>query len=325
MTKRVYFDSNHWIKLAQVAKGKERDTGYKKIYEKIRNLSDSSAVTFPTSFANVYELAKHHNPKKREEMIDLIVDISKGWFLQPVTLFFKKEIENAIMHLLGKDSIHDINHEIVQKGISYFAGLDFDHLVKGTNMSVNFMDREKTRFDEFNEDLDIIKKRLKDLQSKVVWDDSYSKQIIAKQEKNRQNRQRLNKNVRKRFAEASSIDNLVLSHMTKFILDNEIPQSKIHSKLHDIHSMRKFIEDMPALNVFSKLVYARDEVSPERSIHENDSWDFIHFSGAIPYCDVLVAEKMFAGLSKRNNLGEKYDCVILTNLLDLQEIEFFNF
>jgi hypothetical protein len=47
--------------------------------------------------------------------------------------------------------------------------------------------------------------------------------------------------------------------------------------------MRSFMEDMPALNVFCKLSFARDEVSPQRKIQSSDHWDLVHFSGATPY------------------------------------------
>ena len=104
MTKRVYLDTNHWIKLAQIANGKENDPGYKKIYEKIRLFSNSGEIIFPISMFHIHELVKYPNQKKREDVIDLLVDISKGWFLQPVTLFFDKEIENAIRHRLKQDS-----------------------------------------------------------------------------------------------------------------------------------------------------------------------------------------------------------------------------
>jgi len=326
MIKRVYLDTNHWIKLAQIANGKENDPEYKKIYEKIRQLSDSGTVIFPISMASVHEFASHSDQKKREEMIDLLVDISKGWFLQPVTLFFEKEIENAIMHRIKKDYLYDINQEIVQKGLSYFAGLDFEQFMKNKNPPPEFMDKLRSSFKEFNEDLETIRMNLKDPKIVKISLDALqaNQELILILEKNRKKRRELDKSLRKRFSEASSICDLVVPHMSRFVLSNNIPPKDVLDSSQNLDVIRAFVEDMPALNVFCKLAYARDEVSPERPIRTNDHWDLVHFSGAIPYCDVLVTEKMFAGLSKQLKLDEKYNCIILTNLKDLHKIEFFN-
>lgn len=324
MTKRVYLDSNHWIKLVQIAKGKETDLDYKKIYEEIRHRSDSNATIFPISMATVYDFTRQYCPEKRAEIIDLIVDISKGWFLQPVTLFFEKEIENAIMHRLNRESVHNISHEILQKGISYYVGSNFEQFIRNKNMSSKLMCKLKINFKKINEDLDVIKNHLKDPKLIKLNLDilHYHQEKIIEMERNRKNRRELDKTLRKRFCEASSIIDLVGPHLTKFITYNKIPLKKICSPSQNMESMQKFVEDMPSLNVFSKLINARDEISPERPIKTNDLWDVIHFSGAIPYCDILVAEKMFAALSKRNKLDIKYNCVILTDLKNLQRIEF---
>ena len=321
MIKRVYLDSNHWIKLGQIAKGKETDPDYKKIYQKIRNHSDLGITIFPMSMANVYDFTRQHDQKKREELIDLMVDISKGWFLQPVTLFFEKEIENAIMRRLNKDTIHDIGHEIVQKGLSYYAGLDFEQFLKDKNPPAEFMNILRASFKGFNENLDIIKKNLKDPELvKHGLNSLHSYQeLIIELERNRENRRSMDKSLRKRFCEASSMIDLVIPHMARFMIDNKIPQEILFPS-QSRESLQKFIEDMPSLNVFSKLIIAMYEISPERPIETNDLWDVIHFSGAIPYCDVLVAEKMFAASSKRDKLDTKYDCIVLTDLRDLQRI-----
>ena len=290
MTKRIYLDTNHWIKIAQIANGKENDPGYKKIYKKIKLFSDSGKIIFPISMAHVHELATHSNQKKREEMIDLLVDVSKGWFLQPVTLFFEKEIENAIRHRIKQDSLHDINQEIVQKGLSYFAGLDFDQFMKDKNPPPEFMDKLRSSFKEFNEDLETIRNNLKDPQVVKISLDALqaNQELIVDLEKNRRKRRGSDKSRRKRFSEASSICDLVVPHMSKFILSNNIPPKDVLDYSQNSDIIQAFVEDMPALNVFCKLSYARDEVSPERPIKTNDHWDLVHFSGAIPYCDVLV-------------------------------------
>ncbi len=325
MIKRVYLDTNHWIKLAQIVSGKENDPEYKKIYEKIILLSDSEKIIFPISASHVHELTKHHNQEKREEIIDLLVDISKGWFLQPIDLFFDKEIENAIMHRLKQDSLHDINNEVLKKGLSYFCGMDFDKFIKTKNPPLEWMDILRTSFKDFNENLEVIKRNLKDPKIAKTSIDSLSAnhKLIYLLERNRENKRKMSKDIRKRFSEASVMIDCVVPHMVKFLYTNQISIEDVLSS-QTIEEMRSFMDDMPALNVFFRLTYARDEVSPQRKIQPSDIWDINHFAGAIPYCDVLVTEKMFAGLSKAARLDKKYNCIILTDLRDLQKMKPFD-
>lgn len=325
MTKRVYLDSNQWIKLSRISTGKETDPEYKKIYHKICSLSDSEQVIFPISMSHIHELTTHPNQQKREKMIDLLVDISKGWFLQPVDLFFDKEIENAIRRKLKQAPKYDIKNEIIKKGLSYFAGMDFEKFIKTKNPPLWMMDILRISFKDFNEDIEVIRRNLKDPAIVKTSLDALkaASELNLKLEKNRENRNKLAKDLRKRFFQVDSIRDLIIPRIAEFVYVNGLDSTDVFSSSTSSKEISSFVEDMPALNVFIKLVYERDEVSPQRKIQPSDHWDLVHFSGAIPYCDVLVTEKMFAGLSKKNNLDKKYNCIILTDLKELQDLEFF--
>ncbi|QLH06007.1 hypothetical protein [Nitrosopumilus ureiphilus] len=76
-------------------------------------------------------MLKNKKTKQRNDVIDCIVDISKGWILKSHTLFHKKEIENAVLIKIGKKPIHDIKSQIIDKGISYTAGDEY-HITSST-------------------------------------------------------------------------------------------------------------------------------------------------------------------------------------------------
>lgn len=46
-----------------------------------------------------------------------------------------------------------------------------------------------------------------------------------------------------------------------------------------------------------------------------------HLAGAIPYCDIVVTDKMFACLSTNKKLDQIYNCKILDDLALLSNIE----
>ena len=111
----------------------------------------------------------------------------------------------------------------------------------------------------------------------------------------------------------------VIPHLSVFWLSKKITRDKI-SFLKDEEKMSIFRKHLNSFNVFSILCLERD-FSVEKEISSNDAYDMVHLSGAIPYCDVVVTDKMFAHISIHKKLDKMYDCVILDDLASLAQIE----
>ena len=79
------------------------------------------------------------------------------------------------------------------------------------------------------------------------------------------------------------------------------------------------LESVPTLDVLVTLETERDENLP-RKPHENDLADLAALSVAIPYCDIVVTEKHWANVAKRNKLNRKYDTCILTDVRELETV-----
>jgi len=71
------------------------------------------------------DFLKNTNKNQRDVLIDIMIDISKGWVMKPFLVFREKEIENAALCLLGLSPIHDIKSQIIGKGIPYIAGEEY--------------------------------------------------------------------------------------------------------------------------------------------------------------------------------------------------------
>ena len=130
MIKRIYLDTNHWIKLAQISNGKENDPEYKKIFNAIKELTQSDEIRILFSAFTLNEIWKHHDIERQNELIDLILDISKLWVLKPSTLFAEKEIENAASFVLENKYVHDIYSEIVGRGLGDIFDVSFEYMLK---------------------------------------------------------------------------------------------------------------------------------------------------------------------------------------------------
>lgn len=331
----IYLDTNHWIKLGQIASGKINDTKYKKIYDKIIHLSKSGEVIFPASMFVIHELVKYHDQTKRETMLDLVVDISQGHFIEPVNLFHDKEIENAVMHRLKKDSIHNIQKEIIQKGLNHFAGIDLKKIFAKIDAKIpdtvphEVIDEAKEGMTKDNEDLEKIKEYLKKPEIKEI---SYNaligiNKLIPKLEKLREERieklKKIDKNERKIILEGLLVLDIIEPLISKYLFKNNIPHIDVIPPSIGLEGMRALVDDMPSLSTFVKLVIQR-YLNPERKIKSNDHWDLANFSGAIPYCDIFITEKMFAHMAKTENLDQKYGCKLFTDLLELDQLDIFS-
>ncbi len=78
-----------------------------------------------------------------------------------------------------------------------------------------------------------------------------------------------------------------------------------------------FWESIPTIHVEMTLESERDE-QRSRDIQLNDVIDVSFLSVAIPYCDIVITERFWVDLAKRNHLDQRYGTILLTNFADLE-------
>ena len=328
--KRIYLDTNQWIKFGQISNGKESDPEYKKIFIAIKELTKHDKIRVLFSAFTLNEIWKYHKVKQQDELIDLILDISKLWVLKPYNFFKEKEIENAASFVLESKYIHDIHSEILGRGVGDIFGVSFEyivqnsprieHLIKNNHRGLSY-DFFKKDFQKFNEDMEIIKKNLKSLQARKLSQkiSDESKKHLDNMEEYRFKNSKMNKDLFSRYSQARALVDGAIPHLVVFMHSNKITADQLFSP-NGKEKMELFNKHLNSMNVLSILVLERD-FSSEKQIISNDAYDMAHLSGAIPYCDVIVTEKMFAHISRKKKLDVIYDCDILDDLRLLSQIE----
>ena len=329
MYKRIYLDTNHWIKLFKIEQGKENDEQLKKIFIAIKKLTKSDEIRVLFSAFTLHEIWKYSDKQKQDKFIDLLIDISKGFVLKPHHFFKNKEIENAASFVLEQKYIHDIHSEILGKGLADIYDLSFEEMNKRNPIKWNLLknnpyglteDFFKKDFQKFNEDIEIIKKNLKSKERENV-----TNKIVKKSnndldlEENRFKNSKLSKDLFSRYMQARDLVDTVVPHLAIFLHSKKITSDQLFTP-NTNEKMSLFKKHLNSFNVFSILCLERD-FSVEKEITPNDAFDMAHLSGAIPYCDVVVTDKMFARISKQKKLEEMYDCIILDDLRMLSQIE----
>lgn len=332
---RIYLDTNHWVTLLKISQGVEKNEKLKKIFHTIKELTQSDKIRVLYSAFTLNEIWKYHAIEEQHKLIDLILDVSQQWVLKPHNLFHKKEIENAANFVLKGEYLHNLNTEIVGKGLAAIFDNSFDYMNKKNplkwallknnpyGLSEDFFRKD---FQRYSEDLENTKHTLKDeglqeLHNKIFEE---NKKLLENIEDNRQKNSTMDKGLFSRYSLARSLTDFVFPHLSVFMLSKGIkpeqlfgkdPTSKIAKEKMDL-----FTKHLNSMNVMSVLVLARD-LTTQKEISPNDAYDIAHLSGAIPYCDVVVTDKMAARISKQKKLDEMYDCVILDHLEDLSQVE----
>lgn len=330
MTKRIYLDTNHWITLAKIASGKEDDPEYKKIFHAIKELTKTDEIRVLFSAFTLQEIRKYHKIDEQHKLIDLILDISKSWVLKPHNLFTEKEIENAASFVLEKKYIHDIHSEILGRGAADIFGMSFEsflqdhpaieYLIKNNTKGLSY-DFFKKDFQKMNEDVENIKKYLKSDEMKKVAKESFdeSKKHLENMEETRFKNSGMKKDLFSRYSQARALCDAAVPHLAVFMQSKKIAAEQLFST-NGKERIKIFNKHLNSLNVLSILALERDFRS-EKEIISNDVYDMAHLSGAIPYCDIVVTEKMFAHISRQKKLDEMYNCEILDDLRLLSQIE----
>ena len=93
----------------------------------------------------------------------------------------------------------------------------------------------------------------------------------------------------------------------------QLMPDKIASSADQLTSL---LFDIPSRHVDYELQRLRHE-DPEIRRDRGDLDDLAALSVAVPYCDVVVTEKMWTHLIKRSNLSGKYNTLVLRRLDDL--------
>ena len=318
MTQRIYLDTNHWIKLLTIKQGRENDNQLKEFFVTLKELTQSNKICVLFSIFTLLEIYRYHNKIKQNELIDLMLDVSKSRVLKPYNIFHKKEIEDATAYVAQHQHIHDIRSEILGRGLDVF-GLSFEDFfarnpILSSQINVGDYESLKKYYHTLSENSEVVKQVLKDPSATIMAQKSLEdcKSIINDMNKHRAQNSAMSNDLFFRYSKARYLISLELP-LVRFMMSKGITVQQIFSSKEKTELFSKHLN---SLNVNFVLTLERD-VGTKKQFSHNDFFDIAHLSGSIPYCDVVVTDGMFAHLCKRKKLNKTYDCCIFSDLKSL--------
>jgi len=320
MSKIVYLDQNHWIHLLRANLGKNIDKQTIEVLKKVRKTSENNTAIFPISNQHLIETYKKKNPKKRDEMLDFMVDISKGYAIVWYLAIQNFEIRQALLKKVGLP-FQDPKEFVIGQGIPYIMGKKPS--IRGKNgKKTNMPKMLQKKVIENIYSIETFKTCIKNhdyinaVRDHIKTEEDLVKRIEECIKKDKEFIK--DKRLRKKYTFLRLSKDIIVPEMVKFSKELCYDHQEVMPWGVSEKWVYDFLEDMRSIYTSWVLTFRRD-VQCNGKIKRSDIHDISALCMAIPYCDIVVTEKMWAYLVKKERLDQLYDTVILDSLNELND------
>jgi hypothetical protein len=307
----VYLDQNAWIALARGAWDKSAHPAeHEALVTLIAGIKQNGLIV-PLSFANLYETMKVNIPDRRLNLARVQAVISEGRVFRGRRRILADTLRDylAARFDLARTPAADrwfLSDLWLEAAADYSPEL-YDFQVSGRVLRYIRDNPVQTLLDylAFTDD---------DIRAEAVRRYSAgSADLVAAIERRRAIASGLSFALRKRAYGARMIID-----ECDFILETGRSLGLPWSDIRDVGSqlVRRFTVDIPLFDVERELVVRLEDQN--RPIHENDLRDLSAFTTALPFADVMIAEKPFVNLARQARLDVRYGTAMLTSVFDLK-------
>jgi hypothetical protein len=314
--KLLCLDQNKWIDLARAHYGRGGGAPFRAALDAVRGAIATGTLVVPVLGANLYEVAEPKDGGRRERLARFMVELSENHSLVNHQVVLHWELRRALLELfLRQSAVPPIRPALLRFGMFAAAmgkepvittgELATDALVEDAMYDpelaiaaiVQFMDREGIR----------------DLRAK----DEHATQIvegIRRIDAHLGIEERRMLEMRTLLAEGSAARKL-----DEVIHDLVVDGDAFRAWLQEPGRLRAFTDAVPSIEVPTMLMLHRDANKNHRS-HPNDAKDFSFLKLAIPYANIVVAEKSWTHFAVASGLADKYGTRLSTDTAALPDL-----
>lgn len=306
--KIIYLDQNAWSNLAKDDKA----------IAILQAMVNSGKTIFPLSIVHLQETIKIADNSKRLELASLMVNLSNQYcFLPYVDKVIAKETKYEILRLYGYQppSVLDF---VLGKGICHLLGVKPTIVprpgakVRGEpppevrKKMMNYIESPQAMLDAF--------RLLPNLDKKTR---QRYEETVAQMENNRKNLLKIaNKSAQRKFVYADFMIDVVGPFVAKTLEELNPPKELVFFKDWGKQEFDNFINHIPTAFTLFNLVIKRDQ-QLRRPIQANDIPDVWALSLAIPYCDIVVTEKLWTSITmQETNVAAQCDTIIIKTIAE---------
>ena len=300
----IYLDQNKWIELARARHRSDASSDDKANLHSIEDAVVDGRVCFPVSYVHIMETARIGNQTQRLQLAELMAELSIGWYLAGRQTIVNQELDNALSALLEPEKparrVAAFTRNLFLVFDDYGGqerGRVISSVLGPQEMLIDFLS-----FDDENV-------RLLAIQRMSKSNDELTSRIRKRRERTASE----TVEVRDRIYRAS----LFLEVQEKFTnslqrIGRSWPELR---KLPD-SQMASILDRVPCWDVECTLT-SQVERQKTRATEGNDVYDIGALASAIPYCDVVVTEKLWTHLCRVAGLPTKYKTRIVNSIREV--------
>ncbi len=331
--KVVYLDTRYWVILMKAQLGESKDQNEQQLLVIIETLYKSGKCIFPISQDVFLEVVKQTDPRTLNATVDLIDHLSGGVSL----ISFDDRIGLEFLQFIYESTNRPTYKakEMVWTKLSYLLGYVHPDIKGVDDKTRNILG--KVFIDNmWSATLaDMLKSLGADGISRFSgWSPSWAAQANEGKVKF----QHENKSFKQLFmSEIAGIVDVCkedLADSMKYLFEKETSGSLSSNELEDhgtaqlmsnmvcnLFRLNKIDKQLPTFNIMAGL-HAAVRQNPKQNFENNDTYDFRHAAGALPYCDYFFTERPLTNLLTQKLLGydKRYDCVVKWKVKDSLEI-----
>lgn len=312
MLKIVYLDQNKWIEFARTANDPTADEQRRAFVAQVFEQVKDGKLRLPLTQTNIYETMKINDQRRRLDLASLQARLSSGLVVRGRKSRLAVEIGTVLAE-------HIDTNEAILKPDWFLSELFFEAVIDADDE--NFTPHISTKLVEF------IRKHPSECmfsylsttpeevrRTAVINFSNGSDHLRSTIENRRKKHANETLAMRRRIYSA-----LLLLNDLEFIISVARKIGLLWTSVSDIGDKlaRHIITKTPTYYIERELALRLE--AENRAIEENDFRDMQSFCAVIPYCDLVIGEKLFINLARQAGLGTKFDTQLSTDLNTLEQ------
>ncbi len=329
--KIVYLDLNHWIYLAQAARGSPKDKSVAVALEACRCAHSAGAAIFVLSETHYVEMLKIKDPAQRRAIADVMEELTD--FATLVSRVVVMEVElSAILDPIANVPSPLAEVTLIGRGVRHSAGLQSGLRIMGPNGDETERIREcvgREKFDQFitgatlpmersvlrgPTDDEVAELRAYGWNSEAVIRIAENRAVEERAQSARLDAEPIWR--RERLHDLVSARELMIEFqkiLPRALKERSLVPTDVAS---DQESARRLVRSMPSteVSIAIKTTWHRNR---DKQWSANDIYDIDALALAVPYCDIVVTEKACHHVLQAYHLGQRMHTALLRNLKEL--------